>query len=33
MLLEQKKEAVLQLMSDSSLLEEQVKIALKTLQE
>ncbi|XP_059381839.1 E3 ubiquitin-protein ligase hyd-like isoform X1 [Carassius carassius] len=33
MLLEQKKEAVLQLLSDHSLLEEQVKIALKTLQE
>lgn len=33
MLLEQKKEAVLQLLSDHSLLEERVKIALKTLQE
>ncbi|XP_052392171.1 uncharacterized protein LOC127941290 isoform X2 [Carassius gibelio] len=33
MLLEQKKGAVLQLLSDHSLLEEQVKIALKTLQE
>ncbi|XP_042567328.1 uncharacterized protein LOC122134729 [Cyprinus carpio] len=33
MLLEQKKEAVFQLLSDHSLLEEQVKIALKTLQE
>ncbi|KAK7143109.1 hypothetical protein R3I93_014317 [Phoxinus phoxinus] len=33
MLLEQKKEAVLQLLSDHVLLEERVKIALKTLQE
>ncbi|XP_026118284.1 uncharacterized protein LOC113097270 isoform X1 [Carassius auratus] len=33
MLLEQKKGAVIQLLSDHSLLEEQVKIALKTLQE
>ncbi|XP_056302353.1 E3 ubiquitin-protein ligase hyd [Danio aesculapii] len=33
MLLEQKKEAVLQLLSDQTLLEEQVKMALKTLQE
>uniref|UniRef100_A0A8C1HMY4 PABC domain-containing protein n=2 Tax=Cyprinus carpio carpio TaxID=630221 RepID=A0A8C1HMY4_CYPCA len=33
MLLEQKKEAVLQLLSDHSLLEEQVNIAVKTLQE
>ncbi|XP_051536237.1 uncharacterized protein LOC127430476 isoform X2 [Myxocyprinus asiaticus] len=33
MLLEQKKEAVLQLLSDPTLLKEQVKTALKTLQE
>ncbi|TRY95056.1 hypothetical protein DNTS_004689 [Danionella cerebrum] len=33
MLLEQKKEAVLQLLSDHSLLEERVQIAWKTLQE
>lgn len=33
MLLEQKKEALLQLLSDQTLLEEQVKMALKTLKE
>lgn len=33
MLLEQKKETVLQLLSNHTLLEEQVKTALKTLKE